>query len=142
MTKKKKSTTQQVIPNPTGKGGFGEHPENRNPGGWRKENSISYQYNKFSRMTPQEIEKWFNDWEKPANKKDNINYSAAAFIAARRVRQAMKAEGLMDAKELADRTEGKVPTAIKAEVEAKTDSSQELLIFLKREAEKEAKDED
>lgn len=118
MTKK---TTQQVtikrkIPNPTGKGGFQDHPECRSPGGWRKENSISYQYNRFKNMTPAQIEKWLKDWEKPESKKDKINYSAAAWIAYRRVRQSMAENGLADAKEVADRTEGKSVQLIRHEV--------------------------
>ena len=37
-------TTQQATDmnrNPEGKGGFGDNPQNRNPGGWKKEESIS-----------------------------------------------------------------------------------------------------
>ena len=49
-------TTQQdyITPpelrNPTGKGGFGDHPENRNPGGWNPDFTFSYQYRRFLNM--------------------------------------------------------------------------------------------
>ena len=42
--------------NPTGKGGFGDHPENRNPGGWRPEYTPSYQYRRFMNMDSDEGE--------------------------------------------------------------------------------------
>lgn len=96
-----KSTTEQVTtpPNPTGKGGFGDHPENRNPGGWKKEESISYQYNRLLRMTPSEL----NDF-----KPDTV----AQKIAMIRLKQALKTDGLSDVKEITDRTEGKAPQFI------------------------------
>jgi hypothetical protein len=53
-------TTQQDknIPNPEGKGGFGDHPENRNPGGWKPENSFPYQYKRFMNMGLEEFKEW------------------------------------------------------------------------------------
>lgn len=38
------------VNNPSGKGGFSENPQNRNPGGWSKETSIPYLQNMFGRM--------------------------------------------------------------------------------------------
>lgn len=98
------STTQQDtgkhIPNPTGKGGFGDHPENRNPGGWKKEESISYQYNLIGRMSDEELENF-------------VPKTQFQKIALARVKQARDERyGLPDAKELADRTEGKPSQAI------------------------------
>ncbi len=100
-------TTQQVagdkphpngeLPNPTGKGGFGEHPENRNPGGWDKTQSISYQYNRLMRMRPQDLETF-----QPQ--------TVAEQIALNRIKESNKS--LPDVKEITDRTEGKAPQAI------------------------------
>lgn len=98
------STTQQDngkhIPNPTGKGGFGDNPQNRNPGGWKKEESISYQYNLIGRMSDEELEAF-----EPKTQFQKI--------ALARVKQARDERyGLPDAKELADRTEGKAAQSI------------------------------
>ena len=44
--------------NPAGKGGFGEHPENRHDGRWSMEDSIPYWFNKFQRMALEEFNEW------------------------------------------------------------------------------------
>lgn len=96
------ATTKQVkhIPNPSGKGGFGERPEDRNDGRWNKEDSISYQYNKLMRMSVDEFNKF-------------VPKTIAQDIAIARIRAARDARlGLNDAKEITDRTEGKAPQAI------------------------------
>lgn len=96
----KSETTQQVVaPNPTGKGGFGDNPQNRNPGGWDKTQSISYQYNLIMRLSPDELAKF-----KPE--------TVAQEIALKRIQEARKDTGLNDAKEITDRTEGKAPQSI------------------------------
>ena len=46
-----------TVNNPTGKGGFGDHPENACHGRWRKEDSYTYNVNKFGRMTDIELQK-------------------------------------------------------------------------------------
>ena len=58
-------TTEQVrkVPNPTGKGGFGDHPENRNDGG-RIKNPLK----EFSRL---EFESW--DTEKKREYLDKVS---------------------------------------------------------------------
>lgn len=45
-----------MVNNPTGKGGFGDHPENACHGRWRKEGSYTYNVNKFGRMTDIELQ--------------------------------------------------------------------------------------
>lgn len=45
-----------MVNNPTGKGGFGDHPENACHGRWRKEDSYTYNVNKFGRMTDIELQ--------------------------------------------------------------------------------------
>ena len=56
-------TTEQVkrIPNPEGKGGFGEHPELINPGGRPKNSLKDYIRRKLSKMSDEEKEKWLID---------------------------------------------------------------------------------
>jgi len=102
------ATTEQVKDesknnNPEGKGGFGEHPENRNPGGWRKEVSFSYQYKRFMAMSIEEVEKWNKDTPKAKR-------TVVEDLAYRRVLAAK--ESLLDVKEMSDRTEGKAPQFI------------------------------
>jgi len=104
MTGKPKTTEQDSVTppqkrNPTGKGGFGDNPENRNPGGWKKEDSISYQYNKLMRLPWAEFLAF-----KPE--------TAAQKIAFKRITMAITSEGLHDTKEITDRTEGKAPQSI------------------------------
>jgi len=94
-----KKTTQQVStpPNPTGKGGFGDHPENRNPGGWDKTKSISYQYNRLMRMTTTELAEF-------------TPVTVAEEIALERIKAAKTS--LRDVQEITDRTEGKAPQTV------------------------------
>lgn len=57
-------TTNQVVknvPNPTGKGGFGDNPQNRSDGRWSGETSIPYQYNKLIRMKVAEFKEWLKE---------------------------------------------------------------------------------
>lgn len=92
-------TPDKSVPNPTGKGGFVDHPENRSSGTWRKEDSISYQYNKLMRMKPSELATFEPE-------------TVAQDIALARIKEAKKVTGLSDAREITDRTEGKAPQYI------------------------------
>lgn len=90
-------TTQQVrhwIPNPTGKGGFQDHPELQSPGGWKKESTYSYWLNYFKNLPLEEFVKY---------PKSAMNMAAAG--AYQRVKKSV--ENLQEFKEVADRTEGK-----------------------------------
>lgn len=101
-----KGTTEQVkrhIPNPTGKGGFQDHPELRNPGGWKKEDSYSYQLNLMDRMTVKDFKNWLNDH--PEDKRTMAQEKA--YNA-----QLKSRKELMWLKEVTDRTEGKAPQSI------------------------------
>lgn len=101
-------TTQQVddkgnkVPNPTGKGGFADNPQNRNPGGWRKEVSFSYQYKRFMAMTSKELAEWATT---PSDKRTVVEDLAYARVVAAK-------KSLADVKEMTDRTEGKAPQSI------------------------------
>lgn len=100
-------TTEQVAPenpmnlNPTGIGGFGDNPQNRNPGGWNKEESISYWYNKLGRMSDEDLAEFT-----PANQNQKI--------ALLRIQRSLKddRDSLAEAKEITDRTEGKAPQSV------------------------------
>lgn len=87
--------------------GFDKHPENRNPGGWKKETAITYQYQKFIRMSAEELEEWHKYATSCKGKRDKKNCSTSAWIAYKRVMMAKTEAGLADTKELTDRTEGR-----------------------------------
>lgn len=97
-------TTQQDSwnPNPTGKGGFGDHPENRNPGGWKKEMVFSYQYKRFMNMTVDELKAYAAQPDNQRTVVEDLAYSRV--IAAKR--------SLPDVREITDRTEGKAQQSI------------------------------
>lgn len=60
-------TTDQVrpAPNPTGKGGFGDHPENRNPGGWKKEDTPRYKLEQMMKLQSAELQVIADDNDAP-----------------------------------------------------------------------------
>lgn len=95
------------ITNPTGKGGFQDHPELRHDGTWSKEGSQSYNLNKFVRMTEMEFVAWAK--ENPPEKR-----TVAQVLAYERVSKARKE--LADYKEVTDRTEGKARQPVEAEL--------------------------
>lgn len=84
--------------NPTGKGGFGDHPENRSNGRWDKNNSFSYWFNFFKHLSVSEMKKWLE--QNPEDKR-----TVAADLAYRRVYNSQK--DLKEFQEVADRTEGR-----------------------------------
>jgi hypothetical protein len=92
-------TSNQVkhIPNPTGKGGFKDHPENRADGKWDSKNTFSYQINRFKNMPVKEFLAW------PTITSEDIR-TMAEELAWKRVFESRKS--LKDFKEIANRTEG------------------------------------
>ena len=92
-----------IVTNPTGKGGFGDHPENSLKGRWSKENSQHYCLNKFLSMTEEEFLTWAK--ENPPEKR-----TVAQILAYERVAQSRKT--LADYKEVIDRTEGQAKQKI------------------------------
>lgn len=99
-TKQAKPTARGGNRNPTGKGGFQERPQDRSDGRWKAEDSISFQYNKLMRMSPEQLIEF-----KPE--------TVAQDIAKSRIQAARdKKFGLADTKEISDRTEGKAPQSI------------------------------
>lgn len=98
-------TTQQddMNRNPEGKGGFGDHPENRNPGGWKPEYTFSYQYRRFMNMTVEE----FKAWIKTTEEKNKTMVEELAYAAVLKARSDIR-----DRQEITDRTEGKAPQTV------------------------------
>lgn len=86
-----------VVNNPTGKGGFGENPENRSDGRWNKDTSISYWYNYLIRLTIEDFD----------NFKCETKVQKLAYLAV-----VESEKELNYLKELTDRTEGKAPQSI------------------------------
>jgi len=99
-------TTQQVTPpekrNPTGKGGFGDHPENRSPGGWRPEVTFSYQYKRFMAMTNDQLQEY-----RLIEPMKHLVVEELAYNAVMRAKNS-----LADMKEITDRTEGKAAQSL------------------------------
>ena len=95
-------TSNQVkkIPNPTGKGGFQERPQDRNLGTWKPENSQSYCIRKFLSMTETNFVNWGK--ENPSDSR-----TVAQVLAYDQVTRARNELG--NYKEIINRTEG-MPT--------------------------------
>lgn len=89
-------------PNPTGKGGFGDNPENRNPGGWKPTMVFSYQYRRFMNMSVDELKEYSKLPDKERTVVEDLAYSRV--LAAKK--------SLPDVKEITDRTEGKATQLI------------------------------
>lgn len=94
--------TSKKTPNPDGKGGFGDHPENRSDGGWKKENVFSYQYRRFMNMT---LKEWIGFITNPPEEITVVEQ--LAIEAVKRAKNSLK-----DVQEITDRTEGKAPQTI------------------------------
>jgi hypothetical protein len=93
--------------NPTGRGGFGDHPENINPGGRPKnQESFAYWFNYFKNLSVSEFLKF------PKEVPDDER-SVACELAYKRVQNAR--EDLKEFQEVADRTEGKATQSIRHE---------------------------
>lgn len=95
--------TKKKFPNlnPEGKGGFGDHPENRNPGGWKPEFTFSYQYRRFLNMNTVDFDKWLE------NNPIRTVVEEAAYNAVKDAKIQLK-----DRIEITDRTEGKAPQTV------------------------------
>lgn len=60
-------TTDQVkkVPNPTGKGGFADNPEHRNPGGWKKSDTPRAKLEKMMQLSTDELKRVAEDKDAP-----------------------------------------------------------------------------
>lgn len=62
------TTTDQVdkkVPNPTGKGGFGDNPENRNPGGWVKSDTPRFKLEQMMKLSSKDLQAVIDDEDAP-----------------------------------------------------------------------------
>lgn len=103
------TTTEQVnkVPNPDGKGGFGDNPQNINAGGRPKNaESFAYWYREFKNMSVAQLESWQDD-----NPRDTR--TVASDLAFTRIINAKK--DLKEFQEIADRSEGKAVQTMKHE---------------------------
>jgi len=76
---------------------FADRPEDRSNGRWKKEDSISYNYNLFLSMSEEDFAEYT-----PVTKAQRIAYN----------RVKASEESLNDVKEITDRTEGKAPQTL------------------------------
>lgn len=58
-------TTTDQVPNPTGKGGFRDHPENRNPGGWSKADTPRFKLEQMMKLSQKELKIVAEDKDAP-----------------------------------------------------------------------------
>lgn len=58
------ATTNQV-PNPTGKGGFGDNPQNRNPGSWSKADTPRFKLEQMMKLSEPELKAVADDKTAP-----------------------------------------------------------------------------
>ena len=61
----KKATDQDYNRNPEGKGGFGDNPQNRNPGGWRKQDTPRFKLEKMMSLSIKDLEEIVRDEDAP-----------------------------------------------------------------------------
>lgn len=60
------ATRKQVSPpNPTGKGGFQERPQDRHSGAWRKEDTPRYKLEQMMKLSSGELQAILDDTERP-----------------------------------------------------------------------------
>lgn len=96
-TKQDKSKNKFPYINPTGKGGFQDHPELRSDGRWDKNNSFTYWMNWFKQLSVEEFANY--EKEKPDSKR-----TVSESLAYARVYNARNK--LSEFQEVANRTEG------------------------------------
>lgn len=91
--------------NPTGKGGFGEHPEHSARGRWSKENSYSYWLNYFKQLSVKE----FGEYDKTNPEGER---TMAQNLAYKRTKELYENNDLKEFESNANRTEGMPKQAI------------------------------
>jgi hypothetical protein len=114
-------TTEQVrpIPNPEGKGGFADNPQNINAGGRPKNaESFAYWYRTFKEMTKDELAQWKLDTPEGSR-------TIACSLALVRITNAEM--DLKEFQEIADRSEGKATQTLKHEGEMITGLKVEIV---------------
>jgi len=112
-------TTEQVkhIPNPDGRGGFGDNPQNINYGG-RPSRNVTWWYNVFGLMDIEDIKSWRNNDKlevklldgRVIQKSWKNGFAELAYNSFMRARKLTK-----DMIEVTDRVEGRAKQSIKHE---------------------------
>ena len=111
--------------NPTGRGGFRDHPEHRADGRWSAETSDRFWMGKFSRMTIAQL----NEWKAKRDDEITVAQKRALERTLESLRDAAKNKEAIPAHDLIlDRTEGKPRIAIDNNIGAQGDTSLELII--------------
>lgn len=111
--------------NPTGKGGFRDHPEHRSSGRWDPDDSDSYWMNRFARMTLAELKTW--------EAKPEADITVAQKRALERTLESLRDAGshkeAIPAHDLIlDRTVGKPKMTVDQNVGGQDDNRLELVI--------------
>lgn len=91
------TSKQDMNRNPEGKGGFGDNPQNRSNGSWKKTETFRYWYEIFKEMTVKEFKEW-----QETNPEDTR--SIASNLAFRRIFNSL--DDLKEFQEVANRSEG------------------------------------
>lgn len=121
--------TKRFLPgnraNPSGKGGFGDHPEHRNDGRWRSEDSDSYWMNKFARMTVAELK----EWDKRSDRDITVAQKRALERTKESLRDAAESKEAIPAHDMVlDRTVGKPRFTMDNNIGSQDGNSLELVI--------------
>lgn len=98
--------------NPKGHGGFGFHPEHQSPGGWDKNNSVSYWMHYFLKLT-------VIDFKKLDSAKSESKRTVAESLAYARVSAAHA--DLKECREVMNRAEGYPKQSIDQSVSSQND---------------------
>lgn len=100
------SNLDKKLPNPTGKGGFQERPEDINRNGtWNPKMTFGFQYRRFLNMPVDEFKKW--QQETPENERTVVE--ELAYTAVLKAKNVFK-----ERQEIANRTEGMPKQSIDA----------------------------
>lgn len=96
-------TKNQVkrIPNPTGKGGFKERPQDINPGTWNSKNVFTIQLSRFLNMSTTDFEAFAKTPKDKMTMAERIAYTRVA-----------KGKDLAEYKDMADRLQGKAAQSV------------------------------
>lgn len=95
-----------AVLNPDGKGGFGDNPQNRHNGAWKKTETFRYWFDVFKEMSVTELREWLDN-----NPEDTR--SVASNLAYQRVTKALN--DIKEFQEVANRSEGMPKQSIKHE---------------------------
>jgi len=130
LMKNKSSNLVRKLPNPTGKGGFQERPEDINRNGtWNPKMTFSHQYKRFLNMPVEE----FRLWQKTTKDTEKTMVEELAYIAVFKARTEFK-----ERQEVTNRTEGMPKQEISGDPDAPLII--ERIVFKSKDDDAESKD--